>query len=201
MNRRSIVGSASFVAAQERIDERVASLAPSVRAVFFAWAARGLLPVYQRFAERRRWRDAGPLQSAIELAERSGRSTEPPPAPELTRLSEELLASAPHDEDFDDPDTTGTQDALIAADAALRALRGGATAGSSDYILEHAFQALTYRRTGHTGLGSGAEADAWDHEIMNEPAMRAAIDAVDAALSSLEAGRPIVADARVLDPG
>jgi uncharacterized protein YjaG (DUF416 family) len=190
----------TLTAAEGELDRRLDDLPAGAQAAFYAWAARGLLPVYERFARRQAWGDVPTLRRSIELAERFAAGKELRDAKEVSDLVEALERAAPHADDFDDPDTTGAQDALIAADVALRAVRGQGVAGMAMYVLEHASEVVTVQRTGSTGPGSGPEADAWDREIMSDSSMRAAMAAVDAALSSLEAGRPLDADAGALDP-
>lgn len=190
----------TLIGAEDEIDRRLEALSPRAQAAFYIWAARGLQPAYERFVRREAWGDVEVLARSIAVADRFVHLHEAPSSGEVTELGEALQSAAPHADDFDDPDTIGAQDAVIAADAALRLARGVSVNGLALYILEHAELAVTYRRTGSTGLGSGPEADAWDREIINEPSMRSAIEAVEAAVSALEANRPIVADGSALDP-
>jgi hypothetical protein len=181
----------SLIAALERIDRRVEALPDRERSAFFAWAARGLLPAYRRFAARQRWGDVAALELALDAVDRLAAPDADP---------ETIVELAPDADEFDDADTIGAQDAVIAVDASIRARLGLSTAGSSDHVLEHAEMKVTEQRTGSTGLGSGPEAEAWDRAIMAEPGMRAAVEVVERCLAALEANRPIDADGAALDP-
>jgi hypothetical protein len=189
----------TLTAVQDEIDVRLERLPLRAQASFYVWAARGLLPAYERFARRQAWGDVEALRRAIDLGDGFASRGQTPSPREAGGLAEALQSAAPHADDFDDPDTIGAQDALIAADAALRLARGIPVAGIALYVLEHAELAVTFRRTGTTGLGSGPEADAWNREIMLDPTMRAGVRAIDAALADLESNRPIAADGRALD--
>ncbi len=144
------------------------------------------MPVYERFQARTHWGDAGVLRAIIKAADAWAVEGEAGSETTLAGLAEDLDAVVPHGDDFDDPETTGAQDAAIESDAALRVARGLPTEGLFWYALEHLDQKVTESRTGFTDLGSGPDGERWEVEILAEPEIAAALDGVERCLARLE---------------
>jgi hypothetical protein len=175
----------TFTSIRKALDDRISALPDESRAALFAAAASALLPVYERFVARQGWGDAEALWLAIAAAEDFVMSGVVDPN-SLGQLSARMDAATPHGDDFDDPETTGAQDAAIAADVALRAARGLPTNGMFWYVLEYLDQTVTLRRTGFSDIGSGPAAIQWESEILGDVQVAAAITAVDRSLSFLD---------------
>ena len=197
----------TFTAVRAALDERVSSLPGPPRAALLASAARGLMPVYDRFAERQGWGDAEALRLAIAEAESYALSGHPG-SDRLELLAARVEAATPHGDDFDDPETTGAQDAAITADVALRVARGLPTEGMLWYALEHLDQVVTFDRTRLTDVGSGPRGDRWEAEILGEPRVASALEVLDHCLERLRhtdrVDQPMLDELReglrVLDP-
>lgn len=170
-----------------RLTERVAALPLRAQVALLAAGAEVLTPRYGDWLAGAA--GAAPdqrdlLGRAVAEGRRLAAGASADGAGDLLAQVEEATPGDPTDVDW----FTAAQDCWICADSALRAARGEADAQDSTwYLLEPVFQATSERLFGYSDVGSEQE-DALEAQALEDPALAAAVSAVDAAIDLLAAG-------------
>jgi hypothetical protein len=174
----------SFDSEYARAESRFGLLGPQARAAVHAAIGQALLPLYERFVERFAWGDTGALREGLAVAAEFALGNTA--GNDRDELLDNLDRATPHGDDFPSPDSTYAQDAVIMVDAAVRYAAGqpGDPAWLW-YAFEPLLNALTEQRHGALSVSS-AEEDEWFAEILDVPAMAAALQAVDQMIARVE---------------
>lgn len=167
--------------------DEIGRLGPRAQTAFFAACGEALLPLFHSFHEETGWGDPEVLSQALDTAWRfvcEGRLETRP------ELIEALASAVPHGDDFDSPQSTFAQDAVICVDAAVKPAVGMQVDGSwVEYVLEPMATSLTLRDLGLTDVGSDSAGDAVRDGLVDDPAMAQALAFCRTALATLHQGQ------------
>lgn len=173
-------------------DEALATLATGVegltqqgQAALFAACGRALQPLYGSFHRKSGgWGDPAVLERTLTTAWQYALDGHPAQASDLFPALERIT---PHGDDFDAPASTFAQDAVICADAALRAATGGdVDPGWIEYALEPIITSLALRELNVTDVGSSANDEEWRDGLPANPDVAHAIASLAEAMDSLK---------------
>lgn len=173
-----------FEDVSSRLTARVAALPLRAQVALFASGAEVLAPRYQVWVTGTGGAapDEGDLLGrAIALARRFAAGDESATSPELLQQVEESTPGDPTDVEW----FAAAQDCWICADTALRAAQHEFEAEDSVwYLLEPVFQRTSERLFGYSDVGSELQ-DRFEAQALEDPALRAAVTAIDSAVDLL----------------
>lgn len=165
-------------------------------ALFFAYLAERLMPLYVAFEKKHRWGDSSVLQRQLETiwSVLAG-------MPEVISQEElcRLTVITPSGEDFDSPDSTYAQDAIVCLDAALRALIPGETLNGNwvEYALEAIRTKVSVEKFGYSSV-EGAAGDEWEAKLAVAPEVATFLRDCDDLISRIQTTKtlPLIAKIR-----
>lgn len=167
----------------EKLANRLDGLNRRMQAAAFAVLARALLPLAAVPPMRDAW-DTSAVEEAVDRA--TGFACDSV-TPDNGQLLERLRESTPHGDEMDAPESSYAQAISICADAALRAaLPAHEVKGIwLEYSLDPLLSSLCERDLGVVDIGSSTAELEWRSRISMDPAMRDALDFINAVLMSL----------------
>lgn len=136
-------------------------------ALFFAYLAERLIPLYFSFEQKHKWGDAIELRQQLDFVWSALEGTLPSiPTNSLERLE----AITPSGERFDAPDSTYAQDSVICVDAAVRALIPDETVDGNwiEYGVEPIKTKTSIEECGFSSI-EGAPREEWETRLMKDP--------------------------------
>lgn len=168
----------------DQLISKVNSLSRRGVAAFFLVAAESLLPLYEEFSISEKWGDPSIARNALDLAIKfltvgGGKPNR--------RLLVELSKITPHGDDFDSPNSTYAQDALICVDTALRFIvdDSDAQVGCAEYILEPLRTVIAIEQLGVVDPGSSSGEMEWFEKLSNDPRMIGAFEFLEKVVRTL----------------
>lgn len=173
----------------QRTSERLSEMSRYRFALWFAYAAERLIPLYASFVHRHAWGDAQALRQELDriwdvLCDRA----EGPDA----AMPDRLAALVPSGESFDAPDSTYAQDAVICVDAAARALVGDEDLSGdwAEFAVEPVCTMASIRLTGFLSAEGDDRAD-WEQQVVADPAVASFLSDLDALANLLARGNAL----------
>lgn len=174
----------------EQMALRLGALPRSAFAIFFACLAERLLPLYVAFQQKHGWGDSATLAGVLEAVWKvlSGF-----PDVGVQGGIQQLVVLTPSGEDFDSPDSTYAQDAVICVDAAVRALTPGEPLNSDwvEYAIEPVKTKVSIQKSGYMSM-EGEAAEAWEAQLMADPEFAMFLKDCEDLLARLEAATNLV---------
>jgi uncharacterized protein YjaG (DUF416 family) len=153
-------------------------------ALFFAYLAERLMPLYVAFEKKHRWGDSSVLQRQLESIWNVLTGV-----PEIISQDgvRRLADVTPSGEDFDSPDSTYAQDAIVCLDAAWRALIPGEVLDGNwvEYALEPIKTKVSIEKCGYSSVEGDAGGE-WEAKLMADPHVAAFLRDCEDLLSRIQ---------------
>lgn len=174
----------------EQMALRLDALPRSAFAIFFAYLAERLLPLYVAFQQKHGWGDIAAMEGVLEAVWKvlSGL-----PGAGVQGGIQRLEVLTPSGEGFDSPDSTYAQDAVICVDAAVRALTPGESLNSGwvEYAIEPVKTKVSVRKSGYMSM-EGEVAEAWEAQLMADPELAIFLKDCEDLIARLESATNIL---------
>lgn len=169
----------------EQMALRLEALSRPAFAIFFAYLAERLLPLYVVFQKKHGWGEFDTLSGVLQTVWQDLTGF---PNVDVHGGIQRLEVLTPSGEEFDSPDSTYAQDAVICVDAAVRALIPGEplNGGWIEYAIEPVKTKVSVQKSGYVSM-AGEAAGACEAQLVADPEIATFLNDCENLIARLEA--------------